>query len=64
MMTIHEMSAWVWKEFDRRRRAWLWAASHLVAAGRAESDGKKSVGRELWEDSECIALLLLAEPCA
>jgi hypothetical protein len=39
-------------------------ARHLAAAGRAELDGKKSVGRELWEDSECIALLLLAEPCA
>ena len=34
MMTINEMPAWVKKEFDRRRRAWLWAGEGNYSGGK------------------------------
>jgi hypothetical protein len=40
MMTINEMPAWVKKEFDKRRRAWLWAGEANCAGGKCRVSWK------------------------
>jgi hypothetical protein len=40
MMSISEMPAWVKKEFDRRRRAWLWAGDSSCNGGKCRVNWK------------------------
>jgi hypothetical protein len=41
MMTINNMPAWVKKEFDKRRRAWLWAGEANCNGGKCKVSWKK-----------------------
>jgi hypothetical protein len=41
LMTINEMPAWVRKEFDRRRRAWLWAGETTCNGGKCRVNWKQ-----------------------
>jgi hypothetical protein len=41
MMTINKMPAWVKKEFDKRRRAWLWAGEANCSGGKCKVSWKK-----------------------
>jgi hypothetical protein len=40
MMTINSMPAWVRKEFDKRRRAWLWAGEAACKGGKCKVNWK------------------------
>ncbi|KAM0847123.1 hypothetical protein ACQ4PT_055218 [Festuca glaucescens] len=40
MMSINEMPAWVKKEFDKRRRAWLWAGEASCNGGKCRVSWK------------------------
>jgi hypothetical protein len=41
LMTINEMPAWVRKEFDRRRRAWLWAGDGTCSGAKCRVSWKQ-----------------------
>jgi hypothetical protein len=41
LMTINDMPAWVRKEFDRRRRAWLWAGDTSCSGGKCTVSWKQ-----------------------
>jgi hypothetical protein len=41
LMTINDMPAWVRKEFDRRRRAWLWAGDTTCSGGKCRVSWKQ-----------------------
>jgi hypothetical protein len=41
LMTINDMPAWVRKEFDRRRRAWLWAGEANCNGGKCRVSWKQ-----------------------
>jgi hypothetical protein len=40
MMSINEMPPWVKKEFDKRRRAWLWAGENSCNGGKCRVNWK------------------------
>ncbi|KAK1660876.1 hypothetical protein QYE76_049035 [Lolium multiflorum] len=43
MMTINNMPAWVKKEFDKRRRAWLWAGEANCSGGKCKAEVNQAI---------------------
>jgi hypothetical protein len=41
LMTSNDMPAWIRKEFDRRRRAWLWAGDTTCSGGKCRVSWKQ-----------------------
>ena len=41
LLSVHEMPAWARKEFDRMRRAWLWAGEPTCSGGRCRVSWKQ-----------------------